>query len=316
MHFVPVADVVVLPPRVAGRVLPERHRNRLDDDVVERDLHLLHLATRPRRHLQRLPGLPDPLHVHLGGEVEGGHRADRLGQPPGDGLPDLAEGDICKRRGGREAGKRVEAGGTAAPTRAGAANGAVSTSACHNPALRPRPLYRPEIESPIGGNPARQGRGLEPHPCLSRWWGAGRRERLATLGVAGAVTSGPTGTEGVDAGWPFPRCPGFPASWLPRCLASPASSGFPASPASWLPRSFADFLARLADEGHRLRHRHGGAGLDHVLEQRPAQPGPRAPSRPCRSRPRRARHRRRRGRPPASSIRPGAPPPWWGRGLP
>src|SRR5438876_943746 len=38
MHLVPVADMILLEPGVAGRMLGERVRGRLDDDVVERDL--------------------------------------------------------------------------------------------------------------------------------------------------------------------------------------------------------------------------------------------------------------------------------------
>src|SRR2546425_11506458 len=41
VHLVPVADVIVLEPGVAGTVLGERERGRLEDDVVERDLALV-----------------------------------------------------------------------------------------------------------------------------------------------------------------------------------------------------------------------------------------------------------------------------------
>jgi hypothetical protein len=103
VDFVPVPDVVILPPGIAGGVLPQRHSHGLEDNVVERDPDFLPLCpAAPLSHrLKRLSRFPGPFHVHLGREIERRYRADRLDQALGDSLPDLGQGDVAVGRGRR-----------------------------------------------------------------------------------------------------------------------------------------------------------------------------------------------------------------------
>src|SRR5439155_9935018 len=90
--LVPVADVVLLEPGVAGRMLGERVRGRLDDDVVERDLPLVSELL-----VQGIPRLVRPLHVHFRREEEMGNGAEGRREPLRDRLTDLGERNVLVR---------------------------------------------------------------------------------------------------------------------------------------------------------------------------------------------------------------------------
>src|SRR6059058_4850221 len=92
MHLVPVADVVVLEPGVADRMLGERVRRRLDDDVVERDFALI-----AELLVERLARLARPLHVHFGRQEEMRNGAERRREPLRDRLADLGERNVIVR---------------------------------------------------------------------------------------------------------------------------------------------------------------------------------------------------------------------------
>ncbi len=163
VHFVPVADPVVLPPGVAGGMRLQRRGGGLHDDVVERDLWSCLAAPLPRR-VERLPRLPRPIHVDFGGEIERRDRSERLREPLGDRLPDLGQGDIPEgagRRGGRDDTRR---------------QGGLVQVAKHDPSLGARPGDGAEVEPALPGDLAGQGGGLDP-PARQRGSGAGRHWR-------------------------------------------------------------------------------------------------------------------------------------------
>src|SRR2546422_10075093 len=96
MHLVPVADVILLEPGVAGRMLGERVRGRLDDDVVERDLAPPLIA---ELLVEGFARLARPLHVYFGGEEEMGNGPERRGQPLRDGRSEERRvGKECRSR--------------------------------------------------------------------------------------------------------------------------------------------------------------------------------------------------------------------------
>src|SRR5207248_1717154 len=97
MHLVPGADVILLEPGVAGRMLGERVRGRLDDDVVERDLAPPLIA---ELLVEGFARLARPLHVYFGGEEEMGNGPERRGQPLRDGLTDLGQRHVVVRGSG------------------------------------------------------------------------------------------------------------------------------------------------------------------------------------------------------------------------
>src|SRR2546430_1500156 len=105
MHLVPVADVILLEPGVAGRMPGERVRGRLDDDVVERDLAP---ALITELLVEGFARLARPLHVYFGCEEEMGNGPERRGEPLRDGLADLGQRNVfvrsAARRGMRDAG--------------------------------------------------------------------------------------------------------------------------------------------------------------------------------------------------------------------
>src|SRR5690348_17970315 len=78
-----------LEPGVAGPMLYERQCGRLDDHIVVGNLPLV-----PALLVERIACFGRPLHVHFGRKEEMGDGAEGRGEPLGDGLADLGEGDV------------------------------------------------------------------------------------------------------------------------------------------------------------------------------------------------------------------------------
>ena len=202
VDLVPVPDVVVLPPGVAFGMLPQGGGHGLEDDVVER--HLLAAAGQ-----QRLARLGRALHVHLGGEVERGDRADGLDQPLRDRLSDLGERDVLvglalgypHRR--RCTGGRLRGRGRAAAFDVPGDHATFRARAGHrrqvDPALRRHPARERRCLDPTGGRrglggrrPGRRGRlavAFQRRARLGRGWHRGGPvpvgRRLGSLLLAG-----------------------------------------------------------------------------------------------------------------------------------
>src|ERR1041384_1934239 len=86
MHFVPVADVIVLEPRIAGAMSAERERRPLHDDVVEADLALV-----AELLIQRGSRFRRAFHVDFGRQEEMWDRTDRRDETLGDRFADLGQ---------------------------------------------------------------------------------------------------------------------------------------------------------------------------------------------------------------------------------
>ena len=189
---------------------------------------------------------------------------------------------------------------------AGARAAAPSRSRATTRPSGPEPGDRRQIDPPLGGDAAREGRRL--HPAAVRCPRRSRGGRLARL-LAGALGHRRRGRCGRHCGRPVPVRRGLrlpaPRSQRPSAPASataaPASATCsPGSPMTATSSADRDRRARrhdLLEQGaarasHQLHHRLVGLHLgEHVAARRPR-------------------------RPPASSTRRGAPPPSWGRAPP
>src|SRR5512142_963000 len=108
MDLVPVADVVVLPPGVAGAVPGERQGDGFENDVVEADLAFV-----AELLVERLARFGRPLHVHFTRQEEVGDGPERRRESFRDRLPDLRERYVlvratCDRDGGAGSGERSQ----------------------------------------------------------------------------------------------------------------------------------------------------------------------------------------------------------------
>src|SRR5881394_623049 len=90
VDLVPVPDVILLEPGVAGAMLHEREGDGFDDDVVERDFP----AFFTELLVERLASFRGALHVDLGREEEMRYGAERCRETLRDRLADLSEGDV------------------------------------------------------------------------------------------------------------------------------------------------------------------------------------------------------------------------------
>ncbi len=172
------------------------HGGRLENDVVER--HLGAFA----EPLERLARVPGPLHVHLGGEVEGGDRADRLRQSLGDRLSYLGERGVGVRR----TVGRPRHGARSGACRRRRAGGALEIAE-DDATLRSRSRHRSDVDAALRGDPARQRGGLHPVSRLGLAARAGPPSRRAVR-----EASRPAGPRWEPGGRARPRPPAS-VSW-------------------------------------------------------------------------------------------------------
>ena len=136
-----LANAIAQPVRVDLRMLGERSRHGLQQDVVHRHLELVAQLRHRGAHLGHT------LEIEFRREIERGNRADGLGQPLRDGLSNLREGDVLIVAGDAHAGRG---------TRRGGRRGGGLDVAFDDAAAGPGALNSSELDSLLGSKSARE----------------------------------------------------------------------------------------------------------------------------------------------------------------